>query len=312
MADETTLFRQDPWAYINTKLVNNSRPIQAIWCSLVGPKAKQKSIAQDILTLIDQGLLENYGFQFVALKHNGVTNVMLRPDVTHFLDEIRWKHINYNLKVRAQYNKLLPYMWRMRAFWPSSLTAYYFPYKTTAGYVTCAEDMGYVDFPKVNPPHKFVFTGGMQGCHLVVTSSPKGANYLRAWHYQSPSSNPLYLPKHMGRGRFPGYVYDWLTNEEYEYVGGRRYLPQHNDFMNEEVNAFNFLHYHDEDHSWWLYSQPQKIVQENHGLNAAWYVTWSRLEPFRRKITVGEEFGLGLDDVVLSKWTDRKRRGSLF
>jgi len=120
------------------------------------------------------------------------------------------------------------------------LRAYYFPYKI--GMATEAEHMGYVDIPVDDPPFRFVFTGQMNGCHLVVTGSPV-AGHFRAWHYQSPGNKP-----HFNKANFPGQpIYDWLTDAEYAGV-----------VKNDEVGAFNFLHH--DGSRWNLCSQPHQIV----------------------------------------------------
>lgn len=53
MADETAAFVRDPWAYIQRRLVNNSRPAQAIWCDLEMNDARKNFVANDILRCID-------------------------------------------------------------------------------------------------------------------------------------------------------------------------------------------------------------------------------------------------------------------
>ncbi|ATB32590.1 hypothetical protein [Melittangium boletus] len=297
MADETAEFVKDPWSYIRNKLVNNSRPVQAIWCTLAGPDAKKSANATEFLSVLDSGLVNMMEFQFVPVVYKGTTNVMLRPNIENFFSisnnrldaeveiEINQTQRKVNLaKIHQRYNSQVPMLWKWSAAWPSAIKAYYFPYKT--GGIKKPEHMGFVDFPRQNPPHKFVFTGGMNGCHLVVTDSPLGEKFLRAWHYQSASSNPVYLPKQLGTGKFPRKVYDWLTHEEYEFVPGRQFNKARTEVFNDEVNGFNFLHYHDDDNSWWLYSQPQKICQDSYSNPPATYVTKSRQQPFRRKIVV--------------------------
>lgn len=292
MADETAAFVKDPWDYIQKKLVNNSRPAQAIWCDLEMNDAKKNVAAIEIIRCIDGNELaphlaqfdQTYDFQLVTSQHAGVTNSLLRPDVDTLLETHKKLSPRMN-KLYSNYVAQRPMHWTLRSLWPSSVKAYYFPYKT--GGVTQADDMGYVDFPKVDPPHRFAFTGGMNGCNLVVTDSPL-EGHLRAWHYQSATSNPIYLPKMLGRGRFPGFVFDWLYHEEYEHLGGRVYDPPQNRYTNTEVNAFNFLYYHEDDRSWWLYSQPQKIVQDHQSAKPATYVDWSRTKPFRRRIQVAQ------------------------
>jgi hypothetical protein len=63
--------------------------------------------------------------------------------------------------------------------------AYWVPYHAGQGLP------GWSDVIKVNPPSKFVFTAGMNGCAFVVTDSPKGAAYMRVYHNQHPDDNGI-------------------------------------------------------------------------------------------------------------------------
>ena len=47
---------------------------------------------------------------------------------------------------------------------------------------------GFVDIPRHNPQHNFVFTAAMNGCALVATTSPFGKNMIRIYHHQHPES----------------------------------------------------------------------------------------------------------------------------
>lgn len=139
------------------------------------------------------------------------------------------------------------------------IQGYWFPYKVpTTEQMTAAKKaggggppkvMGYVDFEKKNPKYPFVFTGSMQGCHIVVTRSPQKPNtHFRAYHYASPGNyrgqagDMAYLlwPASVG-----GQVCAWLDDSQY---GA--------DPKNDAVDAFNFLHY--SGGQWRIYTQKQK------------------------------------------------------
>ncbi|HET8937487.1 MAG TPA: hypothetical protein VFN67_28785 [Polyangiales bacterium] len=91
-----------------------------------------------------------------------------------------------------------------------------------------------------DPCCPFVFTGQMNGCHLIVSSSPH-AGHLRAWHYQSPGNNPTFTPQN-----FPYKVYAWITDSDY--AGTREGV---------DVCGFNFLYFLSGE--WFVFSQPQAI-----------------------------------------------------
>jgi hypothetical protein len=121
------------------------------------------------------------------------------------------------------------------------LWAYYIPYFNNRPQRGDKPEnvIGYVDFHADNPVCPYIITGQMNGCHLIVSASPfKG--YLRAWHYQSPGSNPVFTPQN-----FPFKVYAWLTADDY---AGTRH--------GKDVCGFNFLCYYN---GWRLVSQPQSI-----------------------------------------------------
>ncbi|MBK8975647.1 MAG: hypothetical protein IPM29_06950 [Planctomycetes bacterium] len=85
---------------------------------------------------------------------------------------------------------------------------------------------GFVDVPRANPAHPFVFTAAMQGCALVVTDSPAGAGQIRVYHHQHPDNNAVW--QQIGaQGQEPVSV---LTFDDYGVEGAA-------------TNAFNFLWY---------------------------------------------------------------------
>ncbi|MDE1461045.1 anthrax toxin-like adenylyl cyclase domain-containing protein [Spartinivicinus poritis] len=66
--------------------------------------------------------------------------------------------------------------------------AYYLPY-TGAG--PQGQHVPYVDIPKQNPEHNFLFTGGLNGCSVIVCKHPTDATKLRVYHDSDPEGNNL-------------------------------------------------------------------------------------------------------------------------
>jgi hypothetical protein len=60
------------------------------------------------------------------------------------------------------------------------IDAYWVPYHAGLGLP------GWADVARTNPPCKFVFTAGMNGCAFVITDSPAGAGLMRVYHNQHP------------------------------------------------------------------------------------------------------------------------------
>ncbi|MGQ5521995.1 hypothetical protein ACUHMQ_01915 [Chitinimonas sp. PSY-7] len=88
---------------------------------------------------------------------------------------------------------------------------------------------GYVDVPRRNPAHRFIFTAAMNGCALVVTESPLGAHMMRVYHHQHPGSQPVNdLIKAQGQE-----VISYIAFDDYGRDNGSLPAP----------NGFNFLYY---------------------------------------------------------------------
>ena len=125
------------------------------------------------------------------------------------------------------------------------IQGYFFPYLSPPGgplQVTNRlwdiRHMGWVDVPRQNPARNFVFTGMMNGCALVITDSPLGNTHFRVYHYPNVSSYPRFKTQLRWEGARRRHVW---TVEEYG--------------ANNAPDAFNFLHYHQNE--WYLYCQPQ-------------------------------------------------------
>ncbi|WP_224368770.1 hypothetical protein [Hyalangium versicolor] len=163
---------------------------------------------------------------------------------------------------------------------------YWFPYKTLStpqmeqlkGGGGPAGGMGYIDFPMQNPAHPFVFTGSMQGCHLVVTLSPQHpTTHFRAYHYPNAGSYVHSKNADMTFHHWPsqtgGRVCAWLDDTQYAAD------PP------EAVDAFNFLYY--ENNTWRIYTQ----MQQRHTLRRVEDVT-------DRGVTVFEMLGSRVSDPI--------------
>jgi hypothetical protein len=142
---------------------------------------------------------------------------------------------------------------RYNAFYKAEapIKGYWFPYLSPPGGTEMVKNgtwgiaqMGQVDFPKNNPKHRFVFTGQMNGCALVITDSPLGDNYYRAYHYPNVSTYPKFKPSNTWP-QTRRYVW---TVDEYGALNGKDYQP----------NAWNFLHYTGGE--WYLCCQPVRSL----------------------------------------------------
>jgi hypothetical protein len=125
------------------------------------------------------------------------------------------------------------------------IQGYFFPYLSPPGgpqqvnnHQWGVRNMGWVDVPRQNPAHDFVFTGMMNGCALVFTDSPLGNTHFRVYHYPNVSTYPRFKTQLRWEGQRRLKVW---TVEEYGAVG--------------HPDAFNFLHFHNNE--WYLYCQPQ-------------------------------------------------------
>ena len=109
---------------------------------------------------------------------------------------------------------------------------------------------GYVDIPRVNPVHHFVFTAAMNGCALVATHSPLGANMIRIYHNQHPDSAAINnLIAKQGQSmisivKFDDYGVDFAPNAFnflYYRNGGWRYVlqPQILNMLTDDVGINN-------------------------------------------------------------------------
>lgn len=100
---------------------------------------------------------------------------------------------------------------------------------------------GFVDIPTYRPRHRFVFTAAMNGCALMVTSSPLGPGMIRVYHHQHPGDlgiNQLILQQGQE-------VLSFISFGDYGSINQQVPAP----------NAFNFLYYRN---SGWRYVlQPQ-------------------------------------------------------
>lgn len=133
---------------------------------------------------------------------------------------------------------------------PNPIWGYYFPYVIPPGgrdshqkWDPC-EDFGHVDFPRDNPEFPFVFTGGFSGCAIVITLSPLGDDYYRAYHYPSPDTYNHWK----NIGRWTNQVIHWFGFEQY---GGKLEVDKDGRILESSASIFLF---HD-GREWWICSQ---------------------------------------------------------
>lgn len=105
---------------------------------------------------------------------------------------------------------------------------------------------GYIDLPRRNPKHRFVFTPAMNGCAFVVTNSPRGAEWFRLYHNQHPHQR---------------LISDLIQRESGDTL--QSYFSFEDYGTQDNPNAFNFLYYRNSN---WVYvSQPQRFIPESKG-----------------------------------------------
>ncbi len=128
----------------------------------------------------------------------------------------------------------------------NGIDAYWAPYHAGGGLP------GYTDVLRRNPPTRFVFTAGMNGCAFVVTDSPRGPAYMRVYHHQHPGDANNQTQESTS-------VWQAIANQgqqiisvsSFEDYGG---TPPPHGF---NPVAFNFLYYRN---STWVYvNQPQQF-----------------------------------------------------
>jgi hypothetical protein len=107
---------------------------------------------------------------------------------------------------------------------------------------------GFVDIPRFNPQYRFVFTAAMNGCALMVTTSPLGPNMIRVYHHQHPGNAGInQLIQAQGQE-----VISFVSFDDYGNANQQVPAP----------NAFNFLYYRNG--GWRFVLQPQTFNMVNH------------------------------------------------
>lgn len=130
------------------------------------------------------------------------------------------------------------------------IAAYFVGYLAPAAQGAGTANIPYVDIPAVNPPIRYMFTGGMQGCSLVITQRPGGI--IRVWHDSVH-----------GGATFNGQTV--LLRLDYDHSNGATsvYGVQHVYGVSnprEVPGAFNFMYYDASIAHWMLVCQPHVYV----------------------------------------------------
>jgi hypothetical protein len=258
-------FNKDPLAFIKRhRVIFNANAVNIIYGKCTPPEARLNALAQAVINIFDSKS-KIIDLDFTPYSKGLIARPILRPYIDRIFTSMEGSDLSSVSKILAQkttFEAALP-----QPDPPNCVRGYYFPYKF--GTINSVADIGWVDVPKKNPEHKFIFTGSMQGCAIVVTESPAGNDKLRIFHYQSASDNPKYVPTSVkytsaagygekfnimqGQGkRLAGFndtqIYLWFGDYEY----GAHQSP--------EVGAFNFLHYDDKEAYWTINSLPVNMV----------------------------------------------------
>lgn len=117
----------------------------------------------------------------------------------------------------------------------SAINAYWCPFNQGTEY------SGFVDVPRINPKHNFIFTPAMNGCSLDVGNSPISKDFIRVFHNQHPNNKKI-----------NAFILAITSDNQliHTFSFAEYGTPIH-------PNAFNFMFY---SHSrWYVISQPQQI-----------------------------------------------------
>lgn len=256
MADgHNHLFRRDPWAYVQDPyhLVMLHNLPSLIWGTYQLQNEPRKILASTaLLAMLDAD--KTVGVDLTPLRAGWelwADNVLFRPCFkAEWMARTRLNSYPPNL---AQHHLALGRLPADPEDDPP-VQGYWAPYLTTP--VQSINDLGYVDVPKRNVAYSFIFTGAMNGCHLVVARCPdisKRLTHFRVYHYQSPSRQHPILPSQAQRAQRHfvdphfGEVYFWLDSSDY--CG--------NDVR--ENTAFNFLYKPGPGRHWRIVCQPKKV-----------------------------------------------------
>jgi len=241
---ENTLFLEDPVGYVRAKAVDITRFPLAVSGHL---DVRAAFSAEQAIDSWWRGMGPDYinawnVISFDLIKRHkdtvegGKTSYIFRLDRRTFTEE--------------QKAKMTEDRWEKFDNAKHAITGHFFPYASPArGTADVNEgtwgvaNMGFVDFLRVNPTHPFVFTGAMNGCAIVITESPLGDDYYRAYHYPNVST----YPKFIDRSHWPHTPLFYWTFADY---GGDGEM---------EADALNFLFYAEGE--WHLCCQPHAWIK---------------------------------------------------
>jgi hypothetical protein len=221
-------FMADALKFTQKHVIADTYPENYAWGVYKPPINKQGFAATALGSLATSKVLK---FDLVPQQYKGVKNMLLRPLLRDMVSE----------DLRRQFGTLVD---QLPLDPQHPVMGYYCPFLT--GKPDTIDKIGFVDIPRRNPQYRFTFTGGMNGCALVVAESPAGAQFLRVYHYQNP-------------GRYPA-IMQQITQTRGIMIRSRRYVVfkilKAEDYAGKtdrEVSGFNFLHFHDSDKKWWIY-----------------------------------------------------------
>lgn len=249
MKAENRKFISNILGYLKYNTINNMNETALPWAELqVDPI--RNALGAELIHLLDE--VKYVEVDFVAVRYkpprarNSILQVIPRPIIkTIAPPQLR------SGRYRSGYSKL-----KGKPTDDTILEGYWCPYNNRP--VNGIDDIDFVDIPKRNPRWKFVFTGAMHGCHLVVSASPKGTGYYRVYHYQSPEGNSYFYPPRRGR-RWPYPVYCWLKYEDYAVTDETYRRLRNEQNIAYTFNGFNFMHYDMTSNCWSMYSHPVTV-----------------------------------------------------
>ena len=235
-------FTKDPLTFIKTY------PVDLQWGTMAY-LVDTDNLARNA-TVQESGELTKIG-QYLIDCHSMIKmdiRTVTSRDYSGYFSSTQWKALIPCVKhlITEDIEKKLRMVNKIQSTPNAAITGYYFPYKN--GTINDPNtDCGWVDVPKTSPVYKWVFTGSMQGCEIVVVDSPLKANHYRFYHYQNASSNKKYRHQNWNG---PTPIRYWLNFGEYGKDGIEK------DGLDARLHAYAWNFFHFTEDTWWHYCQP--------------------------------------------------------
>ncbi|WP_163833448.1 putative adhesin [Spartinivicinus ruber] len=122
---------------------------------------------------------------------------------------------------------------------PQDIRAYHLPYNGDQ-----SKGVPFVDIPKTDPAADQLFTGGLNGCSIIVADHPTNSTLLRVYHDAHPTKNVAAKPYHNS------HIYGRVDYDDYQRTATQGELA---------INAAAFMKFDHAENKWELFYQPQVL-----------------------------------------------------